>query len=114
MHLASPPGQAKILSHASGNAITGAPKFMLLGSKCVYAPANAGASDSAGYVVEGFFKGVAKTTGEAWTINAALYWDNSTSKFTTTSSGNTLCGYAASVQASGDTTGDIHLIALNP
>lgn len=114
MHLASPSLQVKTLSHASGNAITGAPKFMLLGSKCVFAPANAGASDSAAYVVEGLFKGAAKTTGEAWAINAALYWNNSTSKFTTTNGGNTLCGYAASVQASGDTTGDVFLISLNP
>jgi len=57
---------------------------------------------------------VAKATGEAWAINAALYWDNSNSRFTTTSSGNTLAGTAASVQASGDTTGDINLISLNP
>lgn len=114
MHLASPSLQVKTLSHASGNAITGAPKFMLLGSKCVFVPANAGASDSAAYVVEALIKGVAKATGESWTINAALYWDNTAGKFTTTSSGNTLAGYAASAKGSADTTGDIHLISLNP
>jgi len=114
MHIASPSGQIEILSHASGNAVTGAPKFMLLGAKCVYVPANATSSQSCGYVTRALIKGVAKATGEAWAINAALYWDNSNSRFTTTSSGNTLAGTAASVQASGDTTGDINLISLNP
>lgn len=113
MHIASPSHQIKILSHASGNAVTGAPKFMALGGKCVYVTANAGASESCGYVIEALIKGVPKTTGEAWAINALLYWDNTAGKFTTTAGSNAKAGYAAAVAGSADTTGDIHLISLN-
>ena len=52
---------------------------------------------------------IAKATGQAWTAGALLYWDNTNSVFTTTSSGNTLAGYAYADAASGDTTGYILL-----
>lgn len=114
MHIASPTEQIKILSYANASAVTGAPKFMLLGGRPVYAPANSSAAATAGYVIEARINGAPKTTGEAWTVNASLYWDNTAGKWTTTSSGNTLAAFAAAVQASGDTTGDINLISLNP
>jgi predicted RecA/RadA family phage recombinase len=50
-----------------------------------------------------------KTTGEAWTEGAKVYWDNSAKKVTTTSSGNTLIGVAAAAAASADTEGDVRL-----
>lgn len=46
-----------------------------------------------------------KATGEAWTEGALVYWDNTAKKLTTTSSGNTKVGVAASAAASGDTSG---------
>jgi len=53
-----------------------------------------------------------KTTGEAWTANALLYWNNSTKKFTTTSAGNTLRGCAAASAASGDTSGEVLIMPV--
>lgn len=48
---------------------------------------------------------LAKATGEAWTVGAKVYWDNTNKRLTTTSAGNTLVGVAARIQASVDTTG---------
>jgi predicted RecA/RadA family phage recombinase len=114
MHVASPSNQIKVLNHVNANAVTGAPKFMLLGAKPVFVLNNSDAATTNAYVIEALIRGAPKTTGEAWAINAALYWDNTAAKWTTTSSGNTLGAYAAAIAGSGDTTGDIHLISLNP
>lgn len=58
--------------------------------------------------VTGVFE-VAKTTGEAWTVGALVYWDSSEEEFTTTSSGNTLAGKAVAAAGSSDTTGLLKL-----
>jgi predicted RecA/RadA family phage recombinase len=49
-----------------------------------------------------------KTTGQAWTQGAKLYW-NGTDKFTTTVGTNVWAGWAYSAAASGDTTGQVKL-----
>lgn len=41
----------------------------------------------------------AKTDSQAWTEGVKIYWDDTNKVFTTTSSGNTLCGYAAEAVA---------------
>lgn len=60
-------------------------------------------------------KGVIRTRGmfntsnllasEAWTEGQDLYWDNTNKRLTTTSSGNTKCGYAAEPKAANATSG---------
>lgn len=50
-----------------------------------------------------------KTTGEAWSQGAKLYWNNTTKKFTTTASGNTFGGYAWAAALSAATTGEVSL-----
>lgn len=50
-----------------------------------------------------------KATGQAWTEGAILYWDNTNKNFTTTSAGNTKCGFASAAAASGDTVGYVFL-----
>lgn len=57
----------------------------------------------------GCFRAVPKATGEAWAEGALLYWNNSTHKFTTTSSGNVLAASADVAAGSADTTGDVRL-----
>ena len=47
----------------------------------------------------------AKTSAQAWTVGAAIYWDNTNKVFTTASSGNTLVGAAAAVAANPSATG---------
>lgn len=65
-----------------------------------------------GAAVQGRTRGVidlTKATGQAWTLGAKLYWDNSAKNVTTTSSGNTLIGVAVLAAASGDTVGRVKL-----
>lgn len=51
-----------------------------------------------------------KTTGEAWAVGAALYWNDTTKKLTTTASGNTLVAWAVLPYAAGATVGNARLI----
>ena len=50
-----------------------------------------------------------KKTGEAWTIGAKVYWDDSAKNFTTTATSNTCAAWAYQAQASGDTVGRLKL-----
>lgn len=50
-----------------------------------------------------------KATGQAWTVGAKLYWDDTAKKVTTTSTSNTLIGIAWVAAASGDTVGQVRL-----
>ncbi len=52
---------------------------------------------------------LAKTTGEAWTQGAVLYWNDTTKAITTTVGTNRIVGRAAAAAASGDTTGLVYL-----
>lgn len=52
-----------------------------------------------------------KVGSEAWTVGAAVYWDDTNKYFTTTSSGNTKAGAAVLAVGSGagETTGRVRL-----
>jgi len=50
-----------------------------------------------------------KATGQAWTVGAKLYWNDTNKNCTTTASGNTLIGVALAVAASGDEAGTVRL-----
>lgn len=54
---------------------------------------------------------LAKVGSQAWTLGAAIYWDNTNKYCTTTSSGNTLIGKCtvAVGSGSGETTGRVRL-----
>lgn len=51
----------------------------------------------------------AKTSAQAWTQGAKIYWDNTGKVFTTASSGNTLVGVAAEAAANPSATGKVLL-----
>jgi len=53
-----------------------------------------------------------KTTAEAWTVGAPLYWNNTTKKLTTNAAAgaNVLVAWAADIVAAGDATGPAKLI----
>jgi predicted RecA/RadA family phage recombinase len=57
----------------------------------------------------GQYTGMPKAAGAAWVVGDVLYWDNTAFNFTKTSASNSRVGVAASIQASGDTTGDVLL-----
>ena len=58
----------------------------------------------------GIFEAIPKTTGTAWTVGQAIYWDAANSKGITTDETGKLLGYAATAATSGATTGDILLV----
>lgn len=57
---------------------------------------------------EGVFD-LAKTSAQAWTVGAAIYWDDTNKVCTTTASGNTLIGKALAVAANPSATGRVRL-----
>lgn len=81
---------------------------MLVGS--IFAIATAVAASGAAVIARttGVFT-LAKATGEAWTVGAKLYWDNTNKRLTTTSSGNTLVATATKAAQSADTSGNARL-----
>ncbi|HGG04732.1 MAG TPA: DUF2190 family protein [Aliiroseovarius sp.] len=52
---------------------------------------------------------LAKTSAQAWTQGAKIYWDNSAKVCTTTASGNTLIGVAVLAAANPSSTGRVLL-----
>lgn len=57
---------------------------------------------------EGVFK-LAKTSAQAWTVGAKIYWDDTNKVCTTTASGNSLIGAATAVAANPSSTGYVRL-----
>lgn len=50
-----------------------------------------------------------KTSAQAWTVGAKVYWDKANGVATTAASGNTLIGVAAAVAANPSAEGDVRL-----
>lgn len=50
-----------------------------------------------------------KTSAQAWTLGAAIYWDDTNKVCTTASSGNTLIGKAVEAAANPSATGVVRL-----
>lgn len=70
------------------------------------------AAATSGKPVQGVRRGVfthAKTSAQAWTVGAKIYWDDTNKVFTTAASGNTLCGVAAEAAANPSATGTVLL-----
>lgn len=91
---------------AGGNIASGAP--VKVGSLVGIASNTYVSGDTAVIWLEGTHF-INKTASQAWTAGVLLYWDATAGSFTTTSSGNTLAGYAYADAASADTTGYILL-----
>lgn len=67
---------------------------VLVGSIFGFAVTSAASGETVNINRKGVFEH-AKTSAQAWTQGAALYWDNTNKVLTTTASGNTLVGAAA-------------------
>jgi predicted RecA/RadA family phage recombinase len=50
-----------------------------------------------------------KTSAQAWTVGALVYWDDTNKVATTTSTSNVLIGVAAAVAANPSATGNVRL-----
>lgn len=92
----------------SGGATSG--KGLLVGSMFGVAALTVAQGDVTPIILEGVFN-IDKTTGEAWSVGDLIYWNNSTKKMTTTSSGNTKVGVATVAALSADTFGKVRLNA---
>ena len=84
---------------------------IVIGAK-VMIPLNTAAADAHNaFVYEAELLNAPKAAAQAWTVNAPLYWDAVAKNFTTTSTANTLCGYALQPALAADTVSP--LIAFN-
>lgn len=100
------PGNSLDIAAPSGGVVSGTP--YLIGAIVLVAQSTVAAGVVASFATGGVWK-VDKATGQAWTVGALIYWDNTAKNFTTTASGNTKAGFVAAVAASGDTTGVVKL-----
>lgn len=62
----------------------------------------------ASFALTGVFT-LPKTSAQAWTVGAKIYWDDTNKECTTTSSGNTLIGVAVAVADNPSSTGQVRL-----
>lgn len=96
-------------TNGSGSAIaSGAP--VLVGARLGISLAAIPDGSTGSVRMRGVFT-VAKLSSDTPAQGALLYWDNTNKRLTTTSSGNTLAGYAAKAAGSGATTVEISINA---
>lgn len=81
-----------------------------IGTKVGVALANIANGATGSVRVRGVFT-IAKLSTDTPAQGAALYWDNTNKRLTTTASGNTLAGYAAKAAGSGATTVEVSINA---
>jgi predicted RecA/RadA family phage recombinase len=85
-------------------------KGYLVGSIFGVAVADVEPGSSGSFQVDGVWS-LDKTTGEAWSVGQALYWDPSTSKVTSVAGSLKRIGVATAPASSPATTGNIRLNA---
>lgn len=81
---------------------------VLVGTMFGVAAFDSDSSGEAEIVTKGVFS-MAKVSAQAWTVGAAIYWDDSAKNCTTTSGGNTKIGVATEVAANPSSTGKVRL-----
>lgn len=80
----------------------------LVGSIFGIAQADAASGATVALVRTGVFTH-AKTSAQAWTVGAKIYWDDTNKVFTTTATANTLVGTALEAAANPSATGTVLL-----
>ena len=83
---------------------------VVIGDRIGIAVVDIDADDSGSVDFEGVYKLDKKST-DTWDQGDVLYWDDTNDYLTTTSSGNTVAGFAAEAGASAKTTGKVKLNA---
>jgi len=87
----------------AGSAAIDAGDVVVIGTKIGIAGCDIAVGDTGSVHVEGVFAMPLKASTTV-AMGAAVYWDATNAEITTTSSSNTLAGYAAAAAASGDAT----------
>jgi predicted RecA/RadA family phage recombinase len=105
------PGSVLALTAPGGGVVSGT--AYLFGTIVAVAMVDADAGETFSGKITGVFS-YTKPGSQAWTVGAAVYWDDSAKKFTTTSGGNTLAGIAVEAvgSGSGETTGKVLINGL--
>ncbi|WP_226628418.1 DUF2190 family protein [Alloyangia pacifica] len=81
---------------------------MLVGALVGIAQEAVAQGDEVVMVRTGVFE-VAKTSAQAWTAGAPIYWDDTAKVFTTVATDNTLCGAAVASAENPSSTGTVLL-----
>lgn len=98
-----------VLDYTPGSSVTSG-QVVLIGVRIGVALKDIPANATGPLQVAGVFN-IAKLSTDVVAQGAALYWDNTNSRLTTTASGNTLAGFAAAAAGNGATTVAIKLNA---
>ena len=96
-------GETLPLTAPSGGVVSGLPYLIGI----IFGVALFTAAEGAKFELRrrGVFRDLPKTTGEAWTEGAQLYWNAGTAKLTTTAGNNKKVAIATEASATGDTVG---------
>jgi predicted RecA/RadA family phage recombinase len=82
--------------------------LVMVGKLFGVAAFDADSGDDVEITTKGVFT-LPKTSAQAWTVGAAVYWDATNSVVTTTSTSNTLIGHAVAAAANPSATGIVRL-----
>lgn len=99
----------EVIDYTPGSAVSSG-QVLLLGVRIAVALMAIAANATGAVAVRGIFT-IAKLSTDVVAQGAALYWDNTNSRLTTTASGNTLAGFATKAAGSGATTVEISINA---
>lgn len=100
------PGAALTLTAPAGGVVSGG--FYQIGQLIVCAADTADENAPFTGMTVGVFD-APKASGEAWTVGACVYWDDTDKEFTTTAAGNMLAGCAVEAAVSAATSGRLRL-----
>lgn len=102
------PGQVLTLTAPTDGVVSG--NGYLIGALFCIALGNAAQGEQFEAQVTGVWR-LPKTSAQAWTEGAAIYWNNTTKQATTAASGNTLIGHAVADAANPSEFGSVRLSA---
>lgn len=98
-----------VIDYVAGSAVTSG-QVLLIGVRVGVALAAIASGATGAVRMLGIFT-IAKLSSDVVTVGAALYWDNTNSRMTLTSAGNTLAGFATAAAGNGVTTVEISINA---
>ena len=98
-----------VIDYVAGSAVTSG-QVLLIGVRVGVALAAIASGATGAVRMLGIFN-IAKLSSDVVTVGAALYWDNTNSRMTLTSAGNTLAGFATAAAGNGVTTVEISINA---
>lgn len=99
-------GNSNSVPAPSGGVVAG--DGVLVGSLFGIAAIDAADGESVEIACVGVFE-MKKTSAQAWTVGAKVYWDSTNKVVTTTASGNSLIGVAVGAAANPSATGLVRL-----